>query len=233
MLSLTDHRRLSLIWACCFIVAAAVFSLWPAIDLAVSSLFFSAGQGFALADVWLLEVLRDIVWNLSLIVVAVAVIGVAVALAGRPFPWLGLRQGLFVVALYLVGPALVVDGLLKRFWGRARPANIVEFGGTSQFTPPLWPADQCDGNCSFVSGEGAAATALAIAFAVLAPAVRRAAPRWAYRIYLGAAILIPSTGIGLRVMLGRHFLSDTIFAVLIVTGIALVLSRLLLLRREG
>lgn len=233
MLSLNDHNRLCLIWACCAVLAVAVFSLWPSIDLAVSSLFFRTGQGFALAQVPLLEILRDIVWNLSLVVVTVAVIGLAVALAGRPFPWLGLRQGLFIVALYLIGPALVVDGLLKRFWGRARPANIVEFGGTRQFTPPLFPADQCAQNCSFVSGEGAAATALAIALAVLAPAVRHAAPRWGYRLYLAAAVIIPPIGIALRLMLGRHFLSDTIFAMVIVSGIALVLSRLLLTPRQG
>jgi lipid A 4'-phosphatase len=134
--------------------------------------------------------------------------------------------------LYLLGPILLVDGLLKRFWGRARPANVEAFGGAHRFTPPWPPAQECLGNCSFVSGEGAAATALALSLAVLAPAVRRTAPAWLYRTYVGLAIILPGTALALRVMLGRHFLSDTVFAMLFVSGIALILARLLLLPRQ-
>jgi lipid A 4'-phosphatase len=72
-----------------------------------------------------------------------------------------------------------------------------------QFTPAFIPADQCEHNCSFVSGHVATA-AFIMAFGWLGkPAVRR---RW----------LIASLAFGglfalVRMVPGGHFLSDTIF----------------------
>ena len=124
---------------------------------------------------------------------------------------------------YLLGPALLVDGILKAQWGRARPANITEFGGPLEFSPALRLSDQCPSNCSFVSGEGAGATAMLIAvMLVLRNQKSGRYSRLAGRI----AIAIAVTGLGLRIVMGRHFLSDTLFAVLFVTLIALLLLQL-------
>lgn len=224
-------RRLTLIWCAAFLLSALAFQLWPGIDLAVSGLFYTPGTGFTLASDHALEILREAIWWLSNLMVAFAILAVLAALAGRPF--LDLRRAVFILLLYLIGPVLLADGLLKRFWGRARPANIEDFGGSQDFTPPLIPADQCASNCSFVSGEGAAAAALAIALVLIAPAVKRRVSPAFYRLYLAFAVIVPLTGMALRVMLGRHFLSDTIFAALIVSGVALALARLLLTQREG
>lgn len=223
-----DQGRMGLAWCAAFLAAAAVFLLWPGIDLAVAALFYVPGEGFPLSRSVMLEWLRQAVWTMSILMVALAVAATLAALIGRPFRFLDLRQGVFILALYLLGPSLLADGILKRFWGRARPDTVEAFGGTQHFTPPLLPADQCASNCSFVSGEGAAATALAISFVILAPAVRSAVPVWVYRLYVGFAVAAPLAGMGLRVAFGRHFLSDTLFAALFVSGIALILHRLLL-----
>lgn len=220
-----DFRRLTIGWCVACVVAALIFQLWPAIDLAVSGLFYTPGKGFGLANDQALELLRETIWWLSNLMVGLALAAVVAALAGRPF--LELRRAAFILLLYLIGPVVLADGVLKRFWGRARPANVEDFGGTQHFTRPLIPADQCQSNCSFVSGEGAAAMALAISFALLAPAVRQRVSPAIFRLYVAFAVAIPLTGMALRVMLGRHFLSDTIFAALIVSGVALVLARLL------
>ncbi len=227
-----DHKRLTQLWLVAFVLASAIFALWPRIDLVVSGAFFTPGEGFTLSRSLPIEILRELVWSVSILVVLAAAAAFVAALAGRPFRALDLRHSAFILSLYLLGPALLVDGILKRFWGRARPANVEAFGGTSHFTPPWLPAQECPGNCSFVSGEGAAATALAISLAVLAPAVRRMVPGWAYRTYLALAVIVPATGLALRVMLGRHFLSDTVFAMIFVSGIALILARLLLRPRR-
>lgn len=226
-----DLGRLTLVWCAALLLSALMFQLWPGIDLAVSGLFYTPGEGFGLAKDHALEVLRETIWWLSNLMVAFAIVAVLAALAGRPF--LDLRRGVFILLLYLIGPVLVADGLLKRFWGRARPANVEDFGGTQHFTLPLIPADQCQSNCSFVSGEGAAATALAIAFVLIAPTVRQRVSPAIFRLYVAFAVAIPLTGMALRVMLGRHFLSDTVFAALLVSGVALVLARLLLTRPEA
>lgn len=230
-MSRSDERRLAVAWCVALALSAAVFQLWPGVDLAVSGWFFTPGSGFALAGSRTLDILREAIWGMSLLMVAIVVLAILAALAGKPF--LELRRAVFILLMYLLGPALLVDGLLKRFWGRARPANIEDFGGTQQFTLPLVPADQCVSNCSFVSGEGAAAAALAIAFLVIAPAVRQRVSPTLFRLYVALAIAIPLTGMALRIMLGRHFLSDTVFAVLFVSGIALVLARLLFRRPQS
>lgn len=232
LMRFSDHRRLTRLWAVSFALSVAIFALWPGADLAVSGVFFTPGEGFTLARSWGLEILRQAIWGASVLVVLGAAAAFAAALARRPVAALDLRQSAFILTLYLLGPIVLADGLLKRFWGRARPASVEPFGGAQQFTPPWLPAQECASNCSFVSGEGAAATALAISLAVLAPAVRRTAPPWAYRTYVGLAIVLPATGLALRVMLGRHFLSDTVFAMIFVSGIALILARFLLLPRQ-
>lgn len=224
-------RRLTLAWCAAFLLAALVFQACPGIDLAVSGFFYLPGQGFTLANDRTLEILRQGIWWLSNLMVVIAIAAVIAALVGRPF--LDPRRAALILLLYLIGPVLVADGILKRFWGRARPANVEDFGGTQHFTLPLIPADQCQSNCSFVSGEGAAAMALAIALALIAPTVRQWLSPALYRFYVALAVIVPLTGMALRVMLGRHFLSDTVFAALIVSGIALLLARLILARPEA
>ena len=101
-----------------------------------------------------------------------------------------------------LGPGLVVNTIFKNEWGRARPHQIVEFGGTEHFTPVWVISNQCLKNCSFVSGHAAIGYYL-FAFAFLAvPPLRR-------RLF-GLSIAL-GLGVGMvRVIQGDHFLSDVI-----------------------
>ncbi|OYX21132.1 MAG: hypothetical protein B7Z04_04035 [Rhodobacterales bacterium 32-66-9] len=228
-----DNRRAGIRLAAALALALAVFAIWPQLDIAVSSWFYRSGAGFWLAgDPWV-EGLRNLVWNVSILVFVASALVCVVALVRRRADSETGRVAGFVFLLYLLGPILLVDGILKRFWGRARPATITDFGGDRAFTPPWLPSDQCASNCSFVSGEGSAAAALALSFLVCAPIARRMLPRVAFRLYVVAGVLLPAAGLALRVMTGRHFLSDTVFAVLFVSAIALVLRRLLPTERRG
>ncbi len=228
-----DHRKAGLWFAVAFVLALVVFAVWPGLDIAVSSWFYRPDSGFWLAEDPWVEGVRNLVWDLSILVFVLSAAAFVAALVGRRAREARGRIAGFIFLLYLLGPILLVDGILKRFWGRARPATIIEFGGDRMFTPPWLPSDQCASNCSFVSGEGSAAAALALSFLVLAPIARRILPRAAFVLYVAAGLLLPAAGLALRVMTGRHFVSDTVFAVLFVSGIALVLHRLLLTERRG
>ncbi len=228
-----DHRKGAFWLGAAFALALGVFAIWPRIDIAVSSWFFRTGAGFWLGEDPWLEALRNLVWDVSILVFVLSFVALVLAAIRRPIPAISGRVAGFVFFLYLLGPILLADGILKRFWGRARPATITEFGGDRIFTPPWLPSDQCSSNCSFISGEGSAATALALSLLVLAPVARRVLPRAGFAVYSVAAIVLPAAGLALRVMTGRHFLSDTVFAVLFVSAIALVLHRLLLSERQG
>lgn len=60
---------------------------------------------------------------------------------------------------------LIVNGIFKTFWGRARPRDIDLFGGSKAFSLPLEISNQCAWDCSFMSGH------TAVAFWLLAPAL--------------------------------------------------------------
>ena len=117
---------------------------------------------------------------------------------------------------------LLVNGVLKTHSGRARPADVAAFGGEAAFTPPLRMADECARNCAFVSGEGAGAVALAIGVGALAP------PSRGLRAGLAAMAALVCA---LRVATGRHFLSDVVFAALLVGMLGLALHRLMRIER--
>lgn len=97
---------------------------------------------------------------------------------------------------------------------RARPRHVLDFGGDASFTPAWVVADQCHGNCSFVSGDVTFAASL-LGRALLFPATRRL-PWLGYGL---AATLVTSF---LRMASGAHFLSDALFAGLIGILVALV-----------
>jgi lipid A 4'-phosphatase len=126
---------------------------------------------------------------------------------------------LYLVLCLGVGPGLVTNTLLKDQWGRARPAQIVEFGGSKTFTPPLLPADQCARNCSFVSGEAASMFAVFYAAALIVP-------QWSLPTMIAGTMVGLAAGL-VRVVQGGHFLSDVVFAGVFMAVTAAGLHRLM------
>ena len=161
-----------------------VFGLWPGIDLAVSGYFHDA-TGFPIRqNVWV-EGLRNGLWDASLLMPLAALLLLVWALWRKASGWF---WG-YILALFLLGPGLVVNAGLKAFWGRARPSNVIDFGGTAQFSPAWEISDQCSRNCSFVSGEGAGATALTIALLLILHRYRHHLSQPLYRIGQAVTLL--------------------------------------------
>jgi membrane-associated phospholipid phosphatase len=154
--------------------------------------------------------------------VATACVFVANLARGSDVLQLRTRGMVFVTLALLLGPGLLANVVLKDHWGRARPAHVVEFGGPSRFTPPLLIADQCDHNCSFVAGDAAAGYFL-LALALLAR--RRRAPAIAGALAAGSALGV------VRIIQGGHFLSDVVFAGLLVGGLTWLLYALIMTPR--
>jgi len=206
------------VWAAIGLVGF-VFTVAPALDLALTGLFYDGG--FDLARVDGLEVLRDTLWRLTLIMFF---------LSAGAWIWLGRGRQLWsvprvvwghIAALYLLGPALLVNLILKEYWGRARPAQVTEFGGDALFTTPFDATDQCARNCSFVSGEASGGAVLAIAVWYLSSYVPSRPLRWTLR---AAALVGALVMAGLRVAKGRHFTSDVLLAGLFMMAIAVGLG---------
>ena len=113
-------------------------------------------------------------------------------------------QGAFLLTTLAVGPGIIINGILKNFWGRARPRDTLDFGGDLPFTPAWTNADHCSGNCSFVSGEASAAIWL-VALTFVVPGRFRMPVLFAALSFAAAA----STN---RIAFGAHYLSDVVIA---------------------
>jgi lipid A 4'-phosphatase len=186
------------------ILAAAVFIAMPEIDLAAARLFYAPETGFVGKRLWV-EVLRQAFVALYFGTIALCLAGLIVIWRGRA-QWLGLgkRRWLFLAACLAAGPGLVANLVLKDHWGRARPAQVAEFGGSKRFTVPLAVADQCPRNCSFVSGEASSTYVAFYAAAALFP-------QWSAALAIAGTVAGLATGL-IRMAQGAHFLSDIVFA---------------------
>lgn len=217
------RQRLILVSLLGLIFATVLFLSAPQIDLTVSAFFADPIEGG-------FPVSRDPFWKAVRSFFILTTDGAVLVVLGLLLRnllrsrrgHLNTRAFGFLVAAYVIGPGLVVNGLFKGFWGRARPRNIIAFGGPHQFSPPVIPADQCAHNCSFVSGEASSAATLALALLLLfwlrLDGRGRIAASCVAAVYVGVAS-------GLRIAFGAHFLSDTIFAVLMMGLLVPVVHR--------
>lgn len=193
-----------------FVALALLFRFVPQLDLWIAALFFdpvgrfaSPKEGFPA----LMYYLGDGYGAVLFIILSLGSVAVLVAprLHHQRRTWLMLYLAL------LLGPGLLVNGILKGEFHRARPLQIEEFNGRRDFTPAFVISDQCRTNCAFVSGHAAQAFYL-LAFGLAFPRQRR---RWMVAALAFGAVMGLS-----RMMVGAHFLSDIVFAFYAVYGMA-------------
>lgn len=180
-------------------------TVWPTIDVTISSWFYDSAAGFAANEHWFFQTLHDLAFK-GARALGAAFIGGALLCFGMRRKLFGLdaKAMLFLLLALLLGPGLVANEIFKDEWGRARPRTINEFGGTAQFTPPLVIANQCERNCSFVSGDGA--------FGFFLPSLAFvAAAGWRRRVFWSGMAAGAIFG-GARIAMGAHFFSDVVYA---------------------
>lgn len=210
------RRRQGLAWGLTTCALLLVFVGWPALDLWVSGLFYDPDQGFAINRL-------DAVQNFHH---AVPLVGRGLLVVALGAWWLGGRRKApllqrwwkpaAALALCMVfGLGALVHEVFKDHWGRARPVQVQAFGGTATFTPPWQPSDQCDQNCSFVSGHAATGFVL-MAVGTLGTVRRR---RWWWTMGTLAGLALGA----LRIAQGGHFFSDILFAWVMMWGVSLVI----------
>ena len=205
--------------------ASLLFLMAPQIDLAVSAAFHQPGLGFpAAGNEGLRGLRRSSTWVMGgvLILTLIAAFGPrawsnALALAGGEDRR---RRAICLLAAFALGPGLVVNGLLKGVWGRARPINVEAFGGDAPFTAAWRLSDGCFSNCSFTSGEASSAAWTAMAALALTPGP--------WRPFLGSAVGIYALALSLnRVAFGGHFLSDVVLSWLLTLLSAILVARMM------
>ena len=213
------YDRLCIAFLLIVILAQTTFAAFPVIDLAVSRLF-TDGQGVFWATLGPWPVINAVIKTLMELAALLLVVGVVLGAASGRLRGADLRCWAFAALNVLLAPGLIVNLVLKSHLGRARPAYVAEFGGPLAFTPAFQVTDQCVANCSFTSGEVALAASLAIC-AVVMLWRWQSIPGRVGAVSLGLVVVVLVAA--LRISLGRHFLSDAVFSVIVSAAVAMVL----------
>lgn len=187
-------------------------------DLALANLFYDAQ-----AAQWLGPENRLMEWlYLFGVQPAVVLVGAAIVVTviGFVIPPLACfrRLGIYFILIMAVGNGLVVNAVLKQGWGRPRPCQLIPFGGTQAFEPSLWYDASSDGH-SFPSGHASMGFYFFSLALLLSGRARLAALLFA--LAFGAIIGLS------RITYGGHFLTDVIWAGMVMWLVAQAFHRIL------
>lgn len=182
----------------------AIFEAYPDADLWLSGMVYGGGGVFPLSgQAWVQGLYHATPWvgrTLFIGSLFVCMLAVMTHRLSRP----ALRRASAVAIVMALGLGVLVHAALKENWGRPRPHQVQDFAGTQAFVPALRPWGACSRNCSFVSGHAATGFAL-LAMGMFGSRARR-------RLWFAAAMLAGlAIGAG-RVVQGGHFVSDVLFA---------------------
>lgn len=198
LISYLKLRRTRAILAC-FLVISLLLVAFPGVDLWISRLFYDGG--FYMANQgWTKLLHASVTWFIYASLGAVAAAYVFNRLTGRSLWGIDGRKVVYLLLVLALGAGLIVNGMFKEGFGRARPKDIAEFGGAAQFTPAYVISSNCPRNCSFSSGDAAGAF-FSLAF-IVAVSRRRSVTTAA----VGFGVLVSAA----RIASGSHFLSDTV-----------------------
>lgn len=215
---------LSRIFLISFIAAVLLFYAFPEWDTRFSMFFYDPASRFYLADAsfgqWIYKSVEIV--SIAWVVLAVLLLA-ALWIRRKRLLGISVKHLVYLLAVLAIGPGLIVNLFLKDNWGRARPYDVVEFGGVSSFTPAFVISGECHNNCSFVSGHAAMGFYF-ISFGFL------------YRKRRGLITLLAiiyGAVVGLvRILQGGHFLSDIVFAFFIIYAVSAVLYWIMFERKS-
>ncbi len=204
-----------------FIFFGLLFLFFPKIDIYLSGLFFLEDK-FISEKYIFIKYMRTTLKNLMILIPFLSIIFLVVDYINKKqkvkksirlrtkFAFIGLILG------PIVGCGLIANFYFKDTWGRARPVNIEEFGGDKIFTPPFLKSDQCEKNCSWISGEASAAFSFIVGTIILKNPIF-----FFYNIILGFLVFF------CRISMGGHFFSDNIFAMIFMIYLAIMYKNII------
>lgn len=184
---------------------AVLVTIFPSLDIVIARQFYSGSGHFVGESSFITQGLRNLFIAIYLLGCAMCVAGLIMTRSRLPsFLSIKFTKWLFLALCISIGPGVVANLALKDQSGRARPRDVVEFGGARSFTAAMAPSQECVRNCSFVCGESSSIFALFFGLACLS---RRRS----------LALILSGIAVGgvaglVRMSQGAHFLSDVVFS---------------------
>ncbi len=199
-----------------FLVLSIIFVLFPQIDITISAPFYN-GENFYLKG----SLYERFFYNsVKVLLTAFTLASLGIYLYNRikhkHILNIDTKVIIYIVLVLSIAPGLIVNATLKDHWGRARPAQITQFGGDKEFTPAFILSNQ-NGH-SFSSGHTAAAFSF-VGFALL---VTRRRKFW-MSLAIAYGILVSFA----RLIAGGHFFSDIVTSFFIVWIVTHLLYKLI------
>jgi len=129
------------------------------------------------------------------------------------------KAGLLIILVFILGPALLINAILKEHWGRPRPRQVTEFGGKYSYQAYYQPTfyKYSEKLKSFPSGH----VSMGFIFFAIAIAGKRVNNRM---LHISGYILAYGLGISLgvtRMAMGGHFFTDVLLSGLLLWYITL------------
>jgi lipid A 4'-phosphatase len=133
------------------------------------------------------------------------------------------RYFLVIVLTAILGPGVLVNGILKNYWSRPRPRQIEQFGGQWNYRHPHQPGIPGKGK-SFPCGH------CTMGFLFCSLMIFRKHKRWL--AYTGGVIGLLLGGFlsAARILQGAHYLSDTLWSMGILLMLPMALYFIILKR---
>ena len=191
------------------VIVAVFITVGFKFDIYFSSLFYYGNSQFLLqGDNVVSIIFRKIL--LPFLLIYIFVLPIINIIAPIKIIFFGYRfsfkEILFIWFSGITILVLIVNFFLKDMWGRARPNDILIFGGRDAFTPWYKFGDSCISNCSFVSGDASVGFMLIVFYFITQK-----------NIYIYLSLFFGITLGFIRIIAGGHFFSDIVFSQIVIT----------------
>lgn len=198
-----------------FLVAVSAIFIYGNLDRTISSLFYSPGRGWFLAnsEPWRFLYRYGTIPGLVLTLLALAGL-IAGSVRSRMLAWR--RYLLLVLLTSILGSGLIVNSVLKPYWGRPRPRQIQEFGGLWTYRDFHRPGIPGKGQ-SFPSGHCSMGFLFVSLYFLYRKSPRVALAAGSFGVFYGTLI-----GVG-RIAQGAHFASDVLWSFGVMLLVPLIL----------
>ncbi len=202
------------------------FSVFPDSDIYFSQLFYENNK-FMSDRIIFIKTLRSFLKDLMVLIpifsLFILLVNQVIKLK-KSKKFLSTRIKLTLIGLIIgpiVGSGIIANWYFKDQWGRARPVHINEFGGDKYFSQAFVRSDQCERNCSWISGESSAAFSFFVGTLILKNPLF-------FLINLVFGIIVSFC----RISMGGHFLSDNLFALFFMVYLAIAFKYLVIKKRK-
>lgn len=205
-----EWRRGAVLLLAAAIATTALFA-FTALDIDVARVFYDPQSlnhwPLATRMPWV-ALYRAATWlTAGLLIWGVAALGCGIAKRDGTLR----RQGIVILLSLVLGPGLLANVALKDHWGRPRPRDVIALGGQMRYVPaPLRRA----GGASFPCGHCTVGFLYGAGWWLWRRRRRaRAVASLAVGVLAGSVLGVE------RMIAGGHFLSDIVWAALIVFGV--------------